>query len=68
MVVDADNTEVQKSALFALSQLPDDEGLLSLIKIAETHSNPEIRKQAIFWLSQCEDPRALEAITKIVRK
>ena len=53
------DTEVKKKAVFALSQLPKDEGVPLLIQVARTHSNPAVRKQAMFWLGQSKDPRAL---------
>ncbi|HLW79765.1 MAG TPA: HEAT repeat domain-containing protein [Terriglobia bacterium] len=52
-------TEVKKKAVFALSQLPKDQGVPLLIQVAENNRNPEVRKQAMFWLGQSGDPRAL---------
>jgi HEAT repeat protein len=53
------DTEVKKRAVFALSQLPRDEGIPKLIEVARTNKNLEVRKQAMFWLGQSKDPRAL---------
>ena len=53
------DTEVKKKAVFALSQLPKDEGVPLLIQQARTNKNPAVRKQAMFWLGQSKDPRAL---------
>ena len=64
---DAD-TEVQKQAVFAISQRPKDEAVPLLIKIARTHAKPEVRKQAIFWLGQTGDERALEFFKEILTK
>jgi HEAT repeat protein len=64
---DAD-TEVQKQAVFAISQRPKDEAVPLLIKIARTHAKPEVRKQAIFWLGQTGDERALEFFKEILSK
>ena len=52
-------TEVRKQAVFALSQLPKDEGVPKLIEVARTHRDAAVRKQAMFWLGQSRDPRAL---------
>ena len=52
-------TEVKKKAVFALSQLPKDQGVPLLIQVAQNNRNPEVRKQAMFWLGQSGDPRAL---------
>jgi len=64
---DAD-TEVQKQAVFAISQRPKDESVPLLIKIAKTHANPAIRKQAIFWLGQTGDERAVDLFKEILLK
>jgi HEAT repeat protein len=60
------DTEVKKKAVFALSQMPKEEGLPKLIQVAQTNKNPEVRKQAMFWLGQSNDPRALEFFEKVL--
>lgn len=60
-------TEIQKQAVFALSQIPKDEGIPYLIKIAKEHPNKMIRKKAIFWLGQSNDPRAIDAIVEMIK-
>lgn len=52
------DTDVKKRAVFALSQLPKDEGVPKLIEVARANRNPAVRKQAFFWLGQSNDPRA----------
>jgi len=59
-------TEVKKRAVFALSQLPKDEGVPLLIQVARTNRNPTVRKQAMFWLGQSNDPRALAFFEEIL--
>ena len=59
-------TEVKKKAVFALSQLPHDDGVPKLIEVARTNRNPEVRKQAMFWLGQSKDPRALQFFEQIL--
>jgi len=66
-LVDDKDTEVQKNALFALMQLPNNNGLTDLIRIAKSHRNPVVRKEAIFWLGQSDDERALDALVEIAR-
>ncbi|HEX7050761.1 MAG TPA: HEAT repeat domain-containing protein [Longimicrobiales bacterium] len=63
-----DDQRVREHAVFVLSQLPDDEGIPALIRLARTHSDPEIRKTALFWLAQSEDPRALAVFEEILVK
>lgn len=43
---------IQKKAVFALSQVSDDNGLPMLLDIAKKHKNSKIRGEAIFWLGQ----------------
>jgi HEAT repeat protein len=59
-------TDVKKHAVFALSQLPKDEGVPLLIQVAHTSGNPAVRKQAMFWLGQSQDPRALAFFEQIL--
>jgi len=49
------DTEVKKKAVFALSQMPHEEGVPKLIQVAQNNKNAEVRKQAIFWLGQTND-------------
>ena len=46
------DTEVKKKAVFALSQMPRDEGVPKLIDVARNNRNVEVRRQAMFWLGQ----------------
>ncbi len=62
------DTEVKKKAVFALSQMPKDEGVPKLIEVAKTNRNPEVRKQAMFWLGQSNDPRALEFFEQVLSR
>ena len=41
-------TDVKRRAVFALSQLPKDEGIPLLIQVARTNRNTEVRRQAMF--------------------
>jgi hypothetical protein len=59
-------TEVRKKAVFALSQLPKDEGVPKLIEVARNHRDAAIRRQAMFWLGQSRDPRALSFFEQVL--
>jgi HEAT repeat protein len=59
-------TEVRKKAVFALSQLPKNEGVPKLIDVARSHRDPAVRRQAMFWLGQSRDPRALAFFEQIL--
>ena len=65
-IQDDPEEEVKKKAVFALSQLPHDQAVPELIRVARTNRNAEVRKQAIFWLGQTRDPRALAFIEEIL--
>jgi HEAT repeat protein len=54
--------------VFALSQLPADDGVPRLIDVARTHSNAAVRKQAMFWLGQSKDRRALAFFESVLLK
>ena len=60
--------EVQKQAVFALSQRRNDESIPSLERIAKEHPNYAVRKQAIFWLGQKRDPRVLDFFEQLLKK
>jgi hypothetical protein len=64
---DDPETEVKKRAVFALSQLPRDEGVPLLIDTARRNRNPAVRKQAMFWLGQSNDPRALTFFEEVLK-
>jgi HEAT repeat protein len=53
--------------VFALSQLPRDEGVPKLIDVARNNRNREVRRQAMFWLGQSNDPRALKFFEEVLQ-
>jgi len=53
-------TEVKKKAVFALTQIPNGDGVPLLIEVARNNRNAVVRKQAMFWLGQSKDPRAIK--------
>jgi HEAT repeat protein len=60
--------EVKKSAVFAISQLPHDDGVPALINVARSNRSPAIRKSALFWLGQTNDPRAIALFEEILTR
>jgi HEAT repeat protein len=66
-VDDDPDAEVRKHAVFAMSQLPPDQGVPTLIVLARTHKDREVRKQAMFWLGQSGDPRALALFEEVLK-
>ncbi|MGI8742808.1 MAG: HEAT repeat domain-containing protein [Bryobacteraceae bacterium] len=61
-------TEVKKKAVFALTQIPENDGVPMLIQIARSNRNPAVRKQAMFWLGQSKDPRALSFFEEVLTR
>ena len=61
-------TEVKRRAVFALTQIPNGDGVPLLIQVARTNQNPAVRKQAMFWLGQSKDPRALQFFEDVLAK
>ncbi len=58
---------VKEQAVFALKQLPEDQGVPLLINVAKTNPDPAVRKRAMFWLGQSRDPRALDFFAQILK-
>ena len=59
---------MRKSALFALSRLPEEQGVPELIQVASSNKDAATRKEAIFWLGKAKDPRALAYLEKVVKE
>jgi len=53
-------TQVKEKAVFALTQVPNGDGVPLLIEVARNNRNAQIRKKAMFWLGQSKDPRAVK--------
>ena len=61
------DVEVKRQAVSALGQLPRNEGIPLLIKLARAHADPVIRKQAMQRLGQSNDPRALSFFEDVLK-
>lgn len=62
----SDESEARTSAVFALSQLRNHEGIPPLLQVAQTNRDARVRRQALFWLGQSGDPRALRLFEEIL--
>jgi HEAT repeat protein len=58
---------VKEQAVFALKQLPEDQGVPMLINVARNNPDPAVRKKAMFWLGQSKDPLALDFFAQILK-
>lgn len=65
---EGDDRDVREHAVFAISQLPQDQGVPILLRVARSNPNPEVRRKAMFWLGQSDDPRALALFEDILTK
>ncbi len=66
-VVDDADRVTREQAVFAVSQLPKDEGVPLLIEVARSHRDPQVRRRALFWLGQSGDARAIDVFEELLR-
>jgi HEAT repeat protein len=62
----SDESEARTSAVFALSQLRNHEGVPPLLEVAQTNRDARVRRQALFWLGQSGDRRGLDLFERIL--
>lgn len=65
-VASDEDTEVQEAAVFAITQLPGDDGTDLLLQLARENRNPEIIESVYFWLGQSGDPRAAALFEEVL--
>jgi hypothetical protein len=61
------DSAVRERAVFALSQMPNGDGVPMLIELAKTHRDPAVRKKAMTWLGQSKDPRAVDFFAQVLK-
>jgi HEAT repeat protein len=62
----SDESQARSSAVFALSQLRNHEGIPPLLQVARTNRDAHVRRAALFWLGQSGDGRALDLFEEIL--
>jgi hypothetical protein len=62
----SDESQARGSAVFALAQLRNNEGIPPLLQVAQSNRDAYVRRQALFWLGQSGDPRALRLFEEIL--
>jgi HEAT repeats len=62
----SDESQARGSAVFALAQLRNHEGIPPLLQVARSNRDAYVRRQALFWLGQSGDPRALRLFEEIL--
>jgi hypothetical protein len=65
---DSDKNDARSSAVFALSQLRNREGIPPLLQVARTNKDAHLRRQALFWLGQSGDARGLALFEEILAR
>ncbi|HVW12111.1 MAG TPA: HEAT repeat domain-containing protein [Bryobacteraceae bacterium] len=58
---------VKERAINALSQMPNGEGVPTLIEVAKSNKDPNLRKRAMQQLGQSKDPRALDFFAQVLK-
>ncbi|HET7588310.1 MAG TPA: M56 family metallopeptidase [Gammaproteobacteria bacterium] len=59
--------EIQKRAVFALSQLPPEQSVPRLIEIVNSHTKMAVRERAVFWLGQIGNPKATDFLKGLLK-
>jgi hypothetical protein len=62
-----DDADVRGRAVFALAQLPRQEGIPGLVDVARHHRDPRVRAKALFWLGQSGDARAYALFEELLK-
>jgi hypothetical protein len=65
---DSESSDARSSAVFALSQLRNREGIPPLLQVARTNKDAHLRRQALFWLGQSGDARGLSLFEEILAR
>jgi HEAT repeat protein len=58
---------VKERALNALGQMPNGEGVMTLIEVAKSNKDANLRKRAMQQLGQSKDPRALDFFAQVLK-
>jgi len=58
---------VKERAINALSQMPNGEGVPTLIDVAKSNKDPNLRKRAMQQLGHSKDPRALDFFAQVLK-
>ena len=64
---DERSDDTRSSAVFALSQLRNGEGIEPLIQVARTNRDQRLRRKALFWLGQSGDSRGLDLMEEMLK-
>ncbi len=66
-ITDDEDRGVREQAVFALRNLPPDQGTPLLIEVAKNTPDPAVRKKAMFWLGQSRDLKALDFFAQFLK-
>jgi hypothetical protein len=63
------DVDVLDQAVFAISQLPGDNGDQVLLGLARDAQTPRaVRRQALFWLAQSDNDASIAALTELLSR
>ena len=68
IVTDNETSEIQKAAVFALSQRDEPERIDLLISVARTHRKRDVVSAAFFWLAESGDERAVDLFEEVLAR
>ena len=61
--------DVLEQAVFAISQLPGENGSQMLLDLSRDNQIPRnVRRQALFWLAQSDDDDTIAALTELLTR
>jgi HEAT repeat protein len=60
--------EIRETAVFAISQLPDEQAVDMLIEVVRTVPDARVRSRALFWLADFDHPRAIALFEEILTR
>ena len=68
VLADDPDRGVKEQAVFALKNLPGDQGIPMLIEVAKSNPDAAVRKKAMFWLGQSKDAKALDFFASVLKQ
>jgi HEAT repeat protein len=68
VLADDPSVEVQKSAVFGVSQSHEPAAFDTLAALVTDHANTRIRSEAVFWIAQKDDGRAAKVVLQALEK
>ena len=68
ILADDPSVEVQKAAVFGVSQSKEPAAFDALAALTRDHANVRVRSDAVFWIAHKDDPRAAKVVLDALEK